>query len=164
MGGEKKYYDLMNGIKCADGKAEINGLGYVVLGSVPFKQAADAVTFILSQHPDLSPADCPIVQDRKRCAELAAVLKPEVDRMLYSVNSALGVAREKLHLLAEQRDALDDKNLMQSIKKQQLQEEVLKQIGVCSGLYTAQQILHRRSFELWECTRLRGAYGGNNNG
>ena len=45
---------------------------------------------------------------------------------------------------------------LESVQKQTLQEQVMRQQGYCEALHDVWQLLHDRRYELWECLRLKG--------
>lgn len=151
---ERKYYDMLDRINF-EGRKDINGQGFVAL-SIPFKKAGDAVTFILTDFPELTPADRAIDQNKPRCRELARTMQPEVERLLRCVERMQTTAKSKLDSLAAQRDEIQGRDLLESVHKETLQEEVLRQSGYCAALHDVWRLLHNRRFELWECMRLKG--------
>ena len=151
---ERKYYDMLDRINF-EGRKDINGQGFVAL-SIPFKKAGDAVTFILTDFPELTPAERAIDQNKPRCRELANVMRPEVERLLHCVERMQTTARSKLDNLAAQRDGKQDGDLLESVEKKVLQEQVLRQSGYCEALHDVWRLLHDRRFELFECSRLKG--------
>lgn len=151
---ERKYYDMLDKINY-ENKKDINGQGFVAL-AIPFKGAGDAVTFILTDFPELTPADRAIEQNKPRCRELARTIRPEVERLLRCVERMQTKATDDLHSLAAQRDAKDDRDLLESVQKQTIQEQVMRQQGYCEALHDVWRLLHDRRYELWECLRLKG--------
>ena len=151
---KRKYYDMLDKIGY-ENKKDINGQGFVAL-AIPFKGAGDAVTFILTDFPELTPADRAIEQNKPRCRELSQTIRPEVERLLHCVERMQTTARSKLDNLAAQRDGKQDGDLLESVEKKVLQEQVLRQSGYCEALHDVWRLLHDRRYELWECMRLKG--------
>ena len=153
---DRTYYDFLDKIDY-EGAKNVNGQGFVARNQVPFLGAGDAVTFIMLDFPAYTPADRPIVQDHGLCRELADTIHPEVEQLCNCLERTLETARKRLEEMVAQRDAKDDRDLLESVQKQVLQEQIMTQIGVCQGLSMAWNMLHTRKFELWQCSRLKGA-------
>lgn len=151
---DKKYYEFLNKINYEGQRKDINGQGFVALNSIPFKNARNAIKFIVTHHPDYAPSDGTIVQNRKQCRELAIAVYPEVEYLLQYVEIQLRVAHNYLDRLVEQRDSTKDQFV-----KTYLQKRVIEQIGVVKGWTEICQLLHNRKYELWECTRIRDVGG-----
>lgn len=151
---DKKYYEFLNKINYEGQRKDINGQGFVALNSIPFKNARNAIEFIVKHHPDYTPSDGIIVQNRKQCSELAIAVYPEVEHLLQRIERQLKVAHNDLDRLAKQRDSTEDR-----FAKSHLQERVIEQMGVAKGWAEIWQLLHNRKYELWECTRIRDVGG-----
>lgn len=150
-----KYYEFLHTIPY-EGRKDLNSLGFVALSSIPFKLNSDAVTYIMHYHPELNPADHPVIQDRARCRTLAAAVMPEVKHNLERVEQMKEEAYAKLEGMRKRYDQFDERDLLESIQKEVLRDEIHRQCGICEGLSMAWQMLHRRNYELWECTRMKG--------
>lgn len=152
---EGKYYQFLNTIPY-EGRKDLNSLGFVALSNIPFKSNSDAVTYIMHYYPELNPNDHPIVQDHKRCRELAVAVMPEVEHNLKQVEQMKEEAYAKLERMTEQYNQLGERDLFESVQKEVLRDEIHRQCGICEGLSMAWQMLHKRNYELWECSRMKG--------
>src|SRR5699024_3722425 len=102
------YYEFLNKINYEGQRKDINGQGFVALNSIPFKNARNAIEFIVKHHPDNAPSYGTIVKNRKQCRELAIADYPEVEYLLQHVEIQLRVAHNYLDRLVEQRDSTKD--------------------------------------------------------
>lgn len=150
-----KYYEFLHTIPY-EGRKDLNSIGFVALSNIPFKYNSDAVTYIMHYHPELNPEDHPIIQDHERCRELALVVKPEVEHNLERLQQMLTESRDQLEHMREKYDQLGDRDLLESVQKEVLYGEIQRQCGICEGLSQAWGMLHKRNFELWECSRMKG--------
>ena len=150
-----KYYEFLHAIPY-EGRKDLNSLGFVALSNIPFKTNSDAVTYIMHYHPKLNPDDHPIVQDHKRCRELALTVKPEVEHNLERLQQMLTESREQLERMTEQYNQLGERDLLESVQKKVLFSQIERQCGICEGLSKAWEMLHKRNYELWECSRMKG--------
>lgn len=149
----KQYYRLLSGIAFENGY-DINGQGFVAL-SVPFKGAPDAVKFAMLKLPEIKQNENPVVQNKAQCRELSGTILPEVERLMMCIEQMMEESKEKLHSLARQRDEKPN-DLLGNVERNVLQEYVMQQIGYNSVLHDVWQMLSKRKFELWECSRLKG--------
>ena len=149
----KQYYKLLSGIAFENGY-DINGQGFVAL-SVPFKGAPDAVKFAMLKLPEIKQDENPVIQNKAHCRQLSGTILPEVERLMMCLEQMMDESREKLHSLAQQRDEKPN-DLLGNVERNVLQEYVLQQIGYNSALHDVWQMLSKRKFELWECSRLKG--------
>ena len=153
MPDEKQYYRLLSGIVFENGY-DINGQGFVAL-SVPFKGAPDAVKFAMRKLPEIKQDENPVVQNKAQCRQLSGTILPEVERLMMCLEQMMEESKEKLHSLARQRDEKPN-DLLGNVERNVLQEYVMQQIGYNSALHDVWQMLSKRKFELWECSRLKG--------
>jgi len=156
MFNEALYYQFLDSIPYEKKRKDVNGVGFMALNKLPFKGNSLAVKYIMDNHPNVTPKDKPIIQDKVKCRGYARVLLPEAEYMESSLDSKLKAAQAHLSELRERWDAMNPKDLLESVHKELLEEEIQKQIGVCLGLSSAWKLLHDRRYELWECTLIRG--------
>lgn len=148
---EKKYYELLSSIAFENGY-DINGQGFVAL-SVPFNAASDAVKFAMLKLPEIKRGENPIVQNKEHCRQLSSMILPEVERIKMCIEQMMDESSRKLDSLAQQRDG-KPKDLLGRVERDVLHENVLRQIGYNTALHDVWQMLSKREFELWKCTRL----------
>ena len=149
----KQYYRLLSGIAFENGY-DINGQGFVAL-SVPFKGASDAVKFAMLKLPEIKQDENPVVQNKAQCRQLSGTILPEVERLMMCLERMMDESKEKLHSLARQRDEKPN-DILGNVERNVLQEYVMQQVGYNSALHDVWQMLSKRKFELWECSRLKG--------
>ena len=154
MQDEKKYYRLLSTIAFENGY-DINGQGFVAL-ALPFKCAPDAVKYVMSKLPEIKNDENPIMQNKSLCRQLSTDIIPEVDRLMACVEQMIGESTEKLKFLASQRDEKPN-NIIGDVERSVLQERVIQQIGYNTALHDVWQMLSKRRFDLWECSRLKSA-------
>lgn len=148
---DKIYYEFL--AKATGG--DVSGVGYVVGNKVPFKQASNAIKFVRNAMPAVTPDDGMILKSKEKCAELARAIRPELERLKLELDAKNEEARKKLDALAAQRDSIEEKSLFDQVQKEVLQERVVEQIGYCSALHAVWQMLSDRSWELYECGRMK---------
>ena len=149
----KKYYELLDSIKFENGY-DINGQGFVAM-SVPFKDAPDAVKFAMLKLPEIKRGENPVVQNKEHCRRLSSTILPEVERIMMCIEQMMNESSRKLVSLAQQRDGKPN-DLLGCVERDVLHENVLRQIGYNTALHDLWQMLSKRKFELWKCTRLIG--------
>ena len=149
---EKKYYKLLDGIAFENGY-DINGQGFVAM-SVPFMWAPDAVKYAMLKLPDIKKDENPVVQNKVQCRQLSSMILPEVERIMMCIEQMMDESSRKLVSLAQQRDGKPN-DLLCSVERDVLHENVLRQIGYNTALHDVWQMLSKRKFELWKCTRLK---------
>ena len=154
MRDEKQYYRLLSSIAFENGY-DINGQGFVTLG-LPFKIAPDAVKYTTMKIPEIKQDENPVVQNKELCRHLSTAILPEVDRLMMCVEQMIGESSEKLESLASQRDEKPN-DIIGNVERSVLQERVIQQIGYNMALHDVWQMLSKRRFELWECSRLKSA-------
>ena len=152
MFDKKQYYRLLYSISFENG-FDINGQGFVTMG-LPFKSAQDAVKYSMTKLPEINRDENPVVQNKALCRQLSAEILPEVDRLMMCVERMISESTEKLKSLADQRDEKPN-DIFGNVERDVLQERVIQQIGYNAALYDVWQALSKRSFELWECSRLK---------
>ena len=148
----KKYYELLSSIAFENGY-DINGCGFVSL-SVPFKWAPDAVKYAMLKLPDIKKDENPIVQNKAHCRQLSGMILPEVERLIMCIEQMMDESTEKLYSLARQRDEKSNDFLCR-VERDVLQENIMRQIGYNLAMHDVWQMLSKRKYELWECSRLR---------
>ena len=149
---EKKYYKLLDGIAFEDGY-DINGQGFVSL-SVPFKWAPDAVKFTMLKLPEIKQDENPVVQNKAHCRQLSSMIIPEVERLIMCIEQMMDESTEKLHFLANQRDEKPN-DLLGRVERDVLQENIMQEIGYNLAMHDVWKMLRKRTYELWECSRLK---------
>ena len=150
---KKKYYKLMSSIAFENGY-DINGVGFISL-SVPFRWAPDAVKYAMLKLPDIKEDENPVVQNKAQCQRLSGMILPEVERLMLCIEQMMDESMEKLHFLAEQRDEKQN-DLVGMVERDVLQENIMRQIGYNLAMHDVWQMLSKRKFELWECSRMKG--------
>ena len=148
----KKYYELLSSIAFENGY-DINGQGFVVL-SIPFKVAPDAVKFAMLKLSEIKRGENPIVQNKAHCRQLSGTILPEVERLIMCIEQMMDESREKLYSLARQRDKKSN-DFLGRVERDVLQENIMQQIGYNLAMHDVWQMLRKRKYELWECSRLR---------
>ena len=154
MQDEKQYYRLLSTIAFENGY-DINGQGFVAL-TLPFKYAPDAVKYVMSKLPEIKNDKNPVMQNKMLCRQLSTEILPEVDRLTACVEQMIGESTEKLESLASQRDEKPN-DFIGNVERRVLQERVIQQIGYNTALHDVWQMLSKRRFDLWECSRLKSA-------
>lgn len=153
MENEKQYYEFMHKISY-EGKKDINGFGFVLLGQLPFKKNETAIQYIMTEHPEYIPSDKPIVQNKETCRELARTIHPELEYLISFVRKKKEKTSAEIEGLVKQRDSKNEKDLLENAERKVLQESILKEIGYYSALCDVFIFLNNRQFELYECSRL----------
>lgn len=156
-GSEKQYYYLLDTIAFENGY-DINGQGFVVM-SIPFKWASDAVKFAMLKLLEIKRGENPVVQNKALCRQLSCTILPEVARIMMYLEQMMDESSRKLDSLAKQRDEKPN-DLLGCAERDVLHDNVLRQIGYNTALHDMWQMLSKRKYELWECSRLKG---GNSN-
>lgn len=151
---EKEYYKLLSSITFENGY-DINGCGFVAM-SVPFRWASDAVKFTMLKLPEIKRGENPIVQNKDHCRQLSSMILPEVERMIMCLEQMMDESSKKLDSLSKQRDEKPN-DLLGRVECDVLHENVLRQIGYNTALHDVWQMLSKRKFELWKCSRLKGS-------
>lgn len=154
MQDEKQYYRILSTIAFENGY-DINGKGFVTL-NLPFSTAPDAVEYAMIKLPQIDARENPVMQNKALCRQLSAEILPEVDRLMMCVEHMIAESTEKLESLARQRDEKAN-DIIGNVERDVLQERVIQQIGYNTALHDVWQMLNKRSYELWECSRLKSA-------
>lgn len=154
MFDRKQYYKMLSSILFENGY-DVNGQGFVALG-LPFKSAPDAVKYVMAKIPEFKRDENSVVQNKTLCRQLSAEILPEVDRLMMCVEHMIAESTEKLESLARQRDEKAN-DIIGNVERDVLQERVIQQIGYNTALHDVWQMLNKRSYELWECSRLKSA-------
>ena len=154
MRDEKQYYRMLSSIAFENGY-DINGQGFVTL-SLPFKSAPDAVKYTMEKLPQPDTRENPVMQNKELCRKLSTEILPEVDRLMMCVEQMIAESTEKLKALANQRDEKPN-DIIGRVERDVLQERVMQQIGYNTALHDVWQMLSKRRFDLWECSRLKSA-------
>lgn len=149
---EKQYYRLLSSIPFENGY-DVNGQGFVALG-LPFKSAPDAVKYSMAKLPGINLDENPVVQNKALCRQLSTEILPEVDRLMMCVEQMISESTEKLKSIADQRDGKPS-DIIGNVERQVLQERVIQQIGYNTALHDVWQMLSKRRFDLWECSRFK---------
>ena len=148
---KKQYYYLLDTIAFENGY-DINGQGFVAM-SVPFMWASDAVKFAMLKLLEIKRGENPVVQSKALCRQLSCTILPEVARLIMCLEQMMDESSRKLDSLAKQRDEKPN-DLLGRVERDVLHENVLRQIGYNTALHDVWQVLSKRKFELWQCTRL----------
>ena len=152
MRDEKRYYRLSSSIVFENGY-DINGQGFVTL-SLPFKSAQAAVKYTMAKLPQADKHKNPIIQNKELCQQLSSEILPEVDLLTMCVEQMIAESTKKLESLANQRDEKPN-DIIGRAERDVLQERVIQQIGYNMALHDVWQMLNKRRYELWECSRLK---------
>jgi hypothetical protein len=152
---KKHYYNCLARVPGADGN--VNAQWAVVKKTLPFKELGDAVKFACEVYgEEYEPGSDTVTVDSEMCKERALVLCPEVQRLRDAVDSLIKKNDAELHRKAEQRDSLNVVSLKEQVEKDLLEERIHEMIGTSTGLHEVWQMLNKRQYELWECTRYAG--------
>ena len=149
---KEKYYELLSSIKFENGY-DINGCSFVAL-SVPFKWAPDAVKFAMLKLPEIKRGENPVVQNKALCRQLSCTILPEVARLMMCLEQMIDESSRKLDSLARQRDEKQN-DFLGRVERDVIHENVLRQIGYNTALHDVWQMLSKRRYELFECSRLK---------
>lgn len=149
----KRYYEFLQRIPNQEG---LNSIGFITLNGIPFKNNGDAVKYGMKALPALEPGSDMVVYDPEKCREAAERMYPEINRWVDLVEDLLKVKRETIDNIVEEINKKKDSDLLESVQKQVLREELFRVQGEHSGLTQMVQLLRTRAFELWECSRLKG--------
>ena len=149
----KRYYEFLQRIPNQEG---LNSIGFITLNGIPFKNNGDAVKYGMKALPALEPGSDMVVYDPGKCREAAERMEPEIKRWVDLVEDLLKVKRETIDNIVEEINKKKDSDLLESVEKQVLREELFRVQGEHSGLTQIVQLLRTRAFELWECSRLKG--------
>ena len=152
MQDEKQYYRLLSTI-AFENSYNVNGKGFVAL-NLPFGAAPDAVKYAMIKLPQTDARENPVTQNKALCRQLSTEILPEVDRLMACVEQMIGESTEKLESLASQRDEKSN-DIIGKVERNVLQERVIQQIGYNMALHDVWQMLSKRRFDLWECSRLK---------
>jgi hypothetical protein len=150
---DKRYYEFLQRIPNQEG---LNSIGFITLNGIPFKNNGDAVKYGMKALPALEPGSDMVVYDQGKCREAAERMYPEINRWVDLVEDLLKVKRETIDNIVEEINKKKDSDLLESVQKQVLREELFRVQGEHSGLTQMVQLLRTRAFELWECSRLKG--------
>ena len=152
---KKHYYNCLARVPGADGN--VNAKWAVVKKTLPFKELGDAVKFACEVYgEEYEPGSDTVTVDPEMCQERALVLCPEVQRLRDVVDSLIKKNDAELHRKAEQRDSLNVVSLKEQVEKDLLEERIHEMIGTSTGLHEVWQMLNKRQYELWECSRYAG--------
>lgn len=151
MQHEARYYDFINALP----PGTVNKHGWVVANCMPFYESGPAVVYTMSRFPEAKPSDHLIILNPVRCRELALVMLPEYEYLLEHIEKQRETVRAKLDAMVAQRDAIEEKSILDTVQKEVLQGQVKELIGIHSGLIDAWQTAHARKCELWNCGRLK---------
>ena len=154
MRDEKRYYRLSSSIAFENGY-DINGQGFVTL-SLPFKLSQDAVKYTMAKLPQADKHENPIIQNKDLCRQLSTTILPEVDLLMMCVEQMIAESAKKIKALVNQRDEKPN-DIIGMAERDVLQERAIQQIGYNMALHDVWQMLNKRRYELWECSRLKSA-------
>lgn len=150
MQNEARYYDFINALP----PGTVNKHGWVVANRMPFYESNHAVMYVMSHFPEAKPSDHLIALDPVRCRELALVMLPEYEYLLEHIEKQRETVRAKLDAMVAQRDAIEEKSILDTVQKEVLQEQVRELVGTHSGVIDISQMVGARKYELWNCGRL----------
>lgn len=153
---DKKYYDFLNhGIEWKY-KPNINGHGFVTLDGMPFYNAGDAVKYVIKHFPETEPKDKPIKEDPKVCKELVKTIEPELRWLVDLLEVNLEERNKEINSVVEQRNNLSDHNLLESVQKKVLTEDIIRKGGEFSGVCTATHMIRERLIEFIYISSMNG--------
>lgn len=146
---EKKYYQYLDTL--GENK---NKCGFVA-HHVPFKNAGDAVKYIMEMWPDDQYYNDPIEYSPSECKKHIDSLYYETDYLLHRINKLKEEARVALSAMTEERDSMPNKNILQNVHKELLQERINQAIGYYTALCNVWMLLNERKWEFRQLAYLK---------
>ena len=153
---DKRYYDFLNhGIEWKD-KPNINGHGFYTSDRIPFLKAGDAVKHVITHYPEAEPNYLLIKENPVLCRELVKTIEPELRRLLGLLESNIEERNKEIDSLVEQRNSLSDRNLLESVQKKVLTDEIIRKGGEFSGVIFTTHMIRDRLLEFINISSMKG--------
>ena len=145
----KEYYDFMaHGVDWGEKGISLNEKGFVTFDNIPFYNVGDAVKYIMQKYPGIDAKSKPIKYDKKACKAAAKTLEPEIRRFVdFIIEDELNKKHKAIDILVDESNKLSDLDLIESVHKSVLRDEIYRKSGEFSGLIAASQILRERLLE-----------------
>ena len=152
----KRYYDFLNhGIEWKD-KPNINGHGFYTSDRIPFFNAGDAVKHVITHYPEAETNDKFIKENPSICRELVKTIEPELRRLVDLLEVNLEERSKEIDSIVEQRNKLSDKDLLESVHKKVLTDDIIRKGGEYSGVCSAVQLIRERLIEFINLSSMKG--------
>lgn len=153
-----KYYDfLKHGVDYGESGFNANACGAVTNDNLPFFHMGDAVKHVLRKSPDINyTLYKPVKQDVTQCKALTRTINPELERMLELIEINLNERQKELDSLVEQCNKLSDSDLLESVHKKVLRDEIIRKSGEFSGVVAVSQMIRDRHIEFINITSIKG--------
>lgn len=152
-----QYEYLKQGVDFREGGYHANTTGVVTSDGIPFFHVMDAVKYMMKKVPDLETMSYkPIRVDKESCKRAVKVLEPEIKRLKDIIEDMLKEQEEVIDSKVKQRDSMSDRDLVESVNKQVLQDQIQYEIGKFSGITEVSLKLSERLFEFIDITSMKG--------
>ena len=154
----KKYYDFLHrGVNYGDSGFNANAVGAVTEDNVPFFEVGKAVAYMLRKYPDIDYIQTkPVRIDKPACKQLAKALQPELERLVDLLERNLEEQKQVIDAFVEQRNKLSDKDLLQSVHKKVMTDDIIRKGGEYSGVCSAVQLIRKRLIEFINISSMKG--------
>ena len=149
---EKRYYEF---IKRIPKSPHVNSVGYITSDGIPFYDAGNAVKYIMRDYPEAKPGDEILVYDPEKCKKAALRILPEYEKLMNDLEIEMEQKRVEIDSMVSQINKLSDKDLIESVQKQVLKDELHRKVGEHSGLIQGIQKIRNRKQELINCVFIK---------
>ena len=150
---EKRYYEILERIP---NQKSVNGCGYITSDGIPFYHASDAVKYGIQFYPEFEPGSNVVVYDPDKCREAASRMEREIKRLIEVISELIDAKHAEINRTAEEINRLSDRDLLESVHKKVLTDDLYRKQGEHSGLIAANAVLRDRFCEFLNCKSLKG--------
>lgn len=150
---EKRYYEILERIP---NQKSVNGCGYITSDGIPFYSASDAVKYAMKKFETVEPGFDAVVFDPDKCREAAYRMGLEIHHMIEVIDEMIESKHAEINRTVEEINRLSDRDLLESVHKKVLTDDLYRKQGEHSGLVAANAILRDRFSEFLNCKGLRG--------
>ena len=98
----------------------------------------------------------PVRIDKPACKQLAKALQPELERLVDLLERNLEEQKQVIDAFVEQRNKLSDKDLLQSVHKKVMTDDIIRKGGEYSGVCSAVQLIRKRLIEFINISSMKG--------
>ena len=149
---DKRFYEFQQRIP---NQTNVNALGYITKDGIPFSHSGSAVRYAMKKFPEAEPGWHTVVYDPEKCKDAARMLIPEYARMIDDLDAEIENQRKKIDSMVAQINKLNDCDLVESVHKKVLTDDLYREQGIFTGLIRANQMLRTRKIELIQCSSLK---------
>ena len=111
---EVLYYEVLKKIPNLQ---TVNDIGYITDKGIPFKDAHDAIVYVLNNYPGMKPGSDILVHDKVRCKEAAEKIHPEYEKLLADLERMIEENDKELSRMTQEKAALEKQNTLGSSTK-----------------------------------------------